>query len=280
VSTWNGPFTFKTLETPVGCGIKTPSNNFQNGSGCRAPSIIANDIRVPQGNDMSISKIIPTVMIVTGDTALSVDVIFYDDNAGLPGTVISTQTGIVPTSTNILGVAFTDFSVTELELDLTPVVLPGNASAEVTYWISISVTLSNMANNCFWETTTASVNGAGQAFNNGTDGFLQAGLNDQLEGVYDFQASCSLLGIDDEILSTSVSIYPTAVENQFTIKNESNIALTTVVVYDINGRQLIKKDLNNLIGITTVNASGLSQGLYFVELYSNDGKVVKKIIKK
>ena len=86
--------------------------------------------------------------------------------------------------------------------------------------------------------------------------------------------------VEDDKLVSSVIIYPSTVDNEFTIKNESNIALTNVVVYDINGRVVLQENLDNLIGSKSINASNLSSGMYFVEVNSADGRLTKKIIKK
>lgn len=90
----------------------------------------------------------------------------------------------------------------------------------------------------------------------------------------------AVAAVDDNILSSSVNIYPTAVDAEFTINNRSTIALNTASIYDVNGRLIAQHDLNGLVGQKSISIASLNAGLYFVELASDNGKAVKKIVKK
>ncbi len=103
---------------------------------------------------------------------------------------------------------------------------------------------------------------------NGVDG-AQAGVDD-LQVINNTVAS-----VNENILS-SVSIYPNVTSDNFTVKNTSNIALISVTLFDINGRVVLKSNLNNSV----VNVSNLSAGMYFVEINSADAKITRKLIKK
>lgn len=92
--------------------------------------------------------------------------------------------------------------------------------------------------------------------------------------------AANVAAVDDNILSSSVNIYPTAVDTEFTINNRSTIALNTASVYDVNGRLISQHNLNGLVGEKSINVASLNAGLYFVELTSDNGKAVKKMIKK
>ncbi len=100
-------------------------------------------------------------------------------------------------------------------------------------------------------------------------------LFDNVSVVADVVAS-----VDDNVLSTLVNIYPTAADAQITINNRSAISLNTASIYDVNGRLIAQYDLNGLVGEKSINVSNISSGLYFVELASDNGKAVKKMIKK
>lgn len=277
LSEWTYGYGF-TSATPynVGCGYNNPSNGVENGASCTSASsrIIAHDIIVPANTTMTLSKIVPHILMAYNLTA-TVDVTIYDDNAGLPGNVISTQAGIVPTSSKQSGANF-GFIVYELELDLTPVVLANATGADLAYWIGVSVTTSD-GSNCYWENTSTSLVGSGQAYDDGTVGFVSDAA---LDGVYSFVASCATASINEDILSSNVSIYPTATKNAFTINNTSDIALTAITIFDINGRVVLTQNLDNLIGEKSINVSKLSTGMYFVQLNAENASVTKKLIKK
>lgn len=90
----------------------------------------------------------------------------------------------------------------------------------------------------------------------------------------------AVVAVEDNILSSSVNIYPTAVDTEFTINNRSTIALNTASIFDVNGRLIAQHDLNGLVGQKSISIASLNAGLYFVELASDNGKAVKKIVKK
>lgn len=131
-------------------------------------------------------------------------------------------------------------------------------------WLPISFDLSNYAGQSDVRLTFQYT---------GTDG-AQGGFD---EIVVSENTSAS---VNDDILSSSISIFPTATTENFTIKNESNIALTSVSLFDVNGRVVFTQNLDNLIGEKSINVSNLSTGMYFVELSSANAKTTKKLIKK
>jgi hypothetical protein len=92
----------------------------------------------------------------------------------------------------------------------------------------------------------------------------------------DFKVSANTAASVNENILSSVSIYPNVTSDSFTVKNTSNIALTSVTLFDINGRVVLKSNLNNSV----VNVSNLSAGMYFVEINSANAKITRKLIKK
>nr|MCH9661290.1 T9SS type A sorting domain-containing protein [Bacteroidota bacterium] len=176
---------------PVACDESNPSNAFENGRGCSANNnwTAANDITVATGFDAMLSSIVPNIFMSVGATATTVDVTIFDDAAGLPGTMIDQQLGLVPTSQVVVGSNF-GLDISEVTIDLTPVALAGDAGADTPYWVAIQVVTSDGAN-AFWEDSTASANGADLAFNDGT-GWIIPGPGQ--DGVYTFVAECTEIG--------------------------------------------------------------------------------------
>ncbi|MEN8187961.1 MAG: T9SS type A sorting domain-containing protein, partial [Bacteroidota bacterium] len=84
----------------------------------------------------------------------------------------------------------------------------------------------------------------------------------------------SLLGIDDEILSEGLNLYPNPVTNMLTIN--SKLSLEKIEVYSVLG-QKVKEVNSNLKSISTDN---LSRGIYFIKIYSEKGKAFRKLIKQ
>src|SRR5690554_1697330 len=128
----------------------------------------------------------------SGVTAADVDVYVYEDNSGMPGALVTMIPDVVPTSQTIIGDAF-GFQAYDVEIDFAAVNLPGQESAETTYWIGASLDATD-GSNVFWEfysNATAPVVGYGLAYDDGAAGFI---IESQNEGVYTFHATCSDIG--------------------------------------------------------------------------------------
>jgi len=90
-----------------------------------------------------------------------------------------------------------------------------------------------------------------------------------------FSEDCSSLGIDDNLLSKSIHIIPNPISNECIIKSE-NIELLNVEIYSILGKKVktINSNFNN------IQLDNLTNGVYFLKIYSKESIITKKIIKK
>jgi len=52
------------------------------------------------------------------------------------------------------------------------------------------------------------------------------------------------------------------------------------MVYDVNGRLVSKVDVSNNSGLKTISLSGVSSGLYFVNIHSDITSITKKLVVK
>lgn len=82
------------------------------------------------------------------------------------------------------------------------------------------------------------------------------------------------LGIDDELLAQGISLYPNPVSDILTI--DSEIPLTKVEIYSVLGRKVKEVDSD----FKSIPTSNLSNGVYVVRIFSENGLVTKKLIKK
>lgn len=73
------------------------------------------------------------------------------------------------------------------------------------------------------------------------------------------------------------SVYPNPVNDNFTIQNGNNIAISGLTISDINGRTV--KTLNVNAIENQINISDLNSGVYFLNIASENGSATKKIIK-
>ncbi|MCL5127438.1 T9SS type A sorting domain-containing protein [Algibacter sp. L4_22] len=89
--------------------------------------------------------------------------------------------------------------------------------------------------------------------------------------------SC-LLGIEEDVLESGVDLYPNPAKTEFFIKKSVSINLEFVIIYDVNGRLISKHDVSKTSGLQTISLSGISKGLYFVNISSDLASITKKLI--
>ena len=94
-----------------------------------------------------------------------------------------------------------------------------------------------------------------------------------IDAIVSYSDDCSALGLDDELLAQSISLYPNPVSNILTI--DSEIPLTRVVIYSILGEKVI--GINS--GFKSIRTDNLSNGVYIVKMQSIKGNTSKKLIK-
>ena len=90
-------------------------------------------------------------------------------------------------------------------------------------------------------------------------------------------SECSL-SIDDNFLSSNISIYPNPTRATLFIDNQTGISLNSGSIYDISGRLItnINSNLNN--SLTSINVSTFSSGVYFLKLDAENASTTFKFI--
>ncbi|MGZ3905024.1 MAG: T9SS type A sorting domain-containing protein, partial [Bacteroidia bacterium] len=67
--------------------------------------------------------------------------------------------------------------------------------------------------------------------------------------------------------------YPNPATDKFTI--ESTVEKQTIQIFDLNGRNVLTQ---NTSGTTTIDASGLKEGVYSVSIKTSNSLINKKLI--
>ncbi len=83
------------------------------------------------------------------------------------------------------------------------------------------------------------------------------------------------LGITSEILS-EIKIYPNPASDYLHIKTPNNIQVKSTTLIDMNGKVVIR--LQNQI--EKIDISHLQQGMYLLQIHTDEGSLSKRIIKK
>ncbi len=132
------------------CELNFPGNNFQNAELGLNQKIIANDFDVPSDTTLNVKKIIPTIV----NNITDANIYFYEDNNGMPGTLITSFSNVVPVSQTQVS---SNFSLPWYEVELE---LPASVSLEggengTKYWVGIITTMgTDGASANFWEIQT------------------------------------------------------------------------------------------------------------------------------
>jgi len=81
--------------------------------------------------------------------------------------------------------------------------------------------------------------------------------------------------------TSGISIFPNPANNFVTINNRNSLIIETVNVYDLNGRLLVTKSMNQNVISTNIemDISAFESGIYLFEIKSNQGDIVQRIIK-
>ncbi|MEL6811036.1 MAG: T9SS type A sorting domain-containing protein [Bacteroidota bacterium] len=256
------------------CDINGSSNAFENGKSFTHSlgRIVANDITVPSGENLTIEKIVVNVFIGAADSGVNAsfaDIYIYNDNNGEPGAVDGGEFGVIPSSQLVVGSNF-GFDVWQVELDIPDYTVYSNNSP-VTFWIGISMEATD-GSNLFWENSTNAVIGYGEAYDDGVGNSFE--VDPTLEGVYEVVADCEpRLGIDDPF-SQRLKIYPNPVVDGLFYIETSLPDTKRVIIHDLNGKEWKDVDITN----EPVDVSILGSGIYFITIIENDNVDTRKLI--
>ncbi|WP_460218199.1 DUF7619 domain-containing protein [Psychroserpens sp. MEBiC05023] len=116
---------------------------------------------------------------------------------------------------------------------------------------------------------------SGDTFSNDAEIYFDFNLpivtNDELTMI------AETLDVNEHKGENFISMYPNPVTNSVLI--ESYSSLESVVIYDLNGRQIFKEDFVENKESVTLDMSDLSAGLYLIELKTSSSIINKRILK-
>lgn len=88
--------------------------------------------------------------------------------------------------------------------------------------------------------------------------------------------STSTSGID-KIVNNNVRLFPNPVSGTLFLHFQNKIPFAEITVLDVSGKTILKKNISNTNN-TTLNTIDYSNGIYFIQIKSNQGISTKKII--
>lgn len=268
----NDPIVLSTSDSNnfAPCFEENPNDGtFEEGINCSAASAFqtANDLTVAADETFTLNQI--TTSIFANNGIASVDIKYYDDTTGIPGTLLGSELDVVPTTQNVIGSNF-GFDVNEIVLDVSPFEFVGQTGAFTRYWVELSVTDGTASPDVFWVATSSSA--VGEPVVQYTT--FWSFPNTALDGVYIWSGECDpLLGVNDSIAKL-ISVYPNPVTEQISISFPATIELKSVVLFDVLGNNTGANYRNG-----SINTAHLSRGVYIVSIETSEGSLNKKIIK-
>ena len=84
----------------------------------------------------------------------------------------------------------------------------------------------------------------------------------------------NVLGANDINLNSSITISPNPASQFILISNPQSISINSIVIYDLMGKQVIKR----INGFSKIDISKLESALYLVEVNSTLGSFQKRLI--
>jgi len=148
--------------------------------------------------------------------------------------------------------------------------LVGTGTDGTTYSSAVSYNMGSS-----WTVIDSGTQRTGVAFLNGTTGWAGGFTTSSAAGGI-FKYSGPTLK-NNTFEAAGFSVYPNPVEDNFTIQNGNNIAISGLTISDINGRTVKTINVNAIEN--QINISDLNSGVYFLNITSVNGSATKKIIK-
>jgi len=95
-----------------------------------------------------------------------------------------------------------------------------------------------------------------------------------------FPASTTIISVEEFTKESEFSIFPNPGTGQYNIVLNSDVKITNMVVYGSFGNVVARPVWKFTSNTVSINISNLDPGIYFIEVSSDDKKMVRKLIKR
>lgn len=87
----------------------------------------------------------------------------------------------------------------------------------------------------------------------------------------------NILSVESFDIEYNIEVYPNPVKSKLYINSQS--ILKSVSIYDISGRKIQDIKKTNSSSLSSINFENLSKGIYFIKVISENGQLIKKVVK-
>jgi len=89
---------------------------------------------------------------------------------------------------------------------------------------------------------------------------------------------CATLSNIEVLLEDTLVLFPNPAQESIFLEGPSNINLNYATIYDITGKLVREVDLKKMNNLKTINIANLMSGMYFINIFSDQGILTKKFI--
>lgn len=238
------------------CEEENPHNNeFINGFNCSSTSEfkIANDLTVAAGETFTLTQI--KTYFITEFAISNIAVTYYDDNNGLPGTIIGEEASVTIDNQQVIGNAY-GLNVYDVDMSVTPFTFEGRADQSTTYWIHLSVTDASSSYDVYWLIVGLPLVGQPTAVNDGQWRFEDMGV----DGSYIWKGECDVLSTNTTDLS-GFNFYPNPTNDILTLN--ANSTIESVSLFNMLGQKVKSQSFDAKTG--TISLADLAKGTYILK---------------
>lgn len=265
------PFEIYGTATDVCQEINPPYDwVFEEGYRVSGNSSTANDITIDQGTNFTLNNVV--AYFISEWPIDEAEIIYYDDNNGLPGSQIGSESNLNIVNLNAIGSAF-NMNVYMVEFDVSSFEFEGQENSNTTYWIQLNAENTGSNDDVYWASRYN--NTVGYELANKGSGSWENPKSD-LDGLYLFSGDCEdILSVGDNGL-TQFTAYPNPTTDILNIESAEQIG--TITMYNLLGQQVLSTEANS--SHTQLDMSSLQQGVYILKATVADKETSVKIIKE
>ncbi|MGO3184299.1 MAG: T9SS type A sorting domain-containing protein [Aequorivita sp.] len=231
----------------------------------------ANDLSLEANESFTLENI--SAILTSEWPIVDVDVTYYDDDNGKPGTVIGSENSVTIDGSNAIGsMDNISLNVYEVNMSVDPFEFTGDANNPTSYWIQLTAT-SSQNTDVYWVGTYDNIVGNEMNSNDGSGWFVDL---DGLDGLYTWSGDCSpVLGVEDNQL-VQFSVYPNPARDILYLKTKENI--DSISLFNLLGQEVRTDKIDG--STTEISLAGLPVGTYILKASINGQVETRKIIKE